>query len=69
MQKLITLILLYYSILSFKPAFAYIGPGLGVGFIAVIVGLILTICVAIFTVIYFPIKKLILKSKKNKKKK
>lgn len=51
------------------PAYSYIGPGLGAGILTLIIGFILTILVALFTIIYFPIKKLLLRFKKNKKKK
>ena len=46
-------------------AFAYIGPGLGVGAIAAIVGIFVAICVAVFSMIYFPIKKVIVKLKRR----
>ena len=52
-----------------SPAYGYIGPGLGAGILTLIIGFILTFFVALFTIIYFPIKKLLLKNKKNKKKK
>ena len=69
MQKIIFLYLFYLLAFSMSPAYGYIGPGLGAGILTLIIGFILTFFVALFTIIYFPIKKLLLKNKKNKKKK
>ena len=46
-------------------AFAYIGPGLGVGAIAAIIGIFVAICVTVFSIIYFPVKKVIRKLKER----
>jgi len=45
--------------------FAYIGPGLGAGAIAAALGLIGSFVLAIFAVLFYPIKRLIQKFKKN----
>ena len=42
-------VLLFYT----TPSYSYIGPGLGVGILTLILGFILTILVALFTVKYF----------------
>ena len=40
------------------PIYAYIGPGLGGGAIAIILGLLSTVVVALFALVWYPIKKL-----------
>ncbi len=40
-------------------AFAYIGPGLGAGAIGVVLGVLGSIVLAIFAVVYYPIKRMI----------
>jgi hypothetical protein len=45
-------------------AHAYIGPGLGAGTIAVIVGVVGSILLAVFGIFYYPIKRMI-KSRKQ----
>lgn len=67
MQSII--INLFIFILYFQnPAMAYIGPGIGGGFLAIIAGFILTIFGAIAIIIYYPIKKFFYNKKKKKKK-
>jgi hypothetical protein len=48
--------------------FNYIGPGLGGGVIAAVLGFLASIFLALFAIIWYPIKKLIekLKNKKNR---
>jgi hypothetical protein len=50
-----------------SPAFAYVGPGLGAGAIAVTLGILGSIFTAILGVIYYPIKRLIKKRKKARR--
>ncbi len=45
--------------------FAYVGPGLGGGFIAAIVGILISIFLALFAILWYPFKKLIEKFKKK----
>ena len=52
-------------ILINSSAFAYIGPGMGSGVIAAIFGIIGAILLALFGVLYYPIKRAL----KNRKKK
>ena len=61
----------FYSIfLLMDLLFAYVGPGMGAGFIAIILGLVSSIFIFFFGVIYYPIKRFIKKLlKKNKVKK
>ena len=46
--------------------FAYIGPGMGAGIFAVIFGIIAAIFLGLIAIIWFPIKRLLLKFKKKK---
>ena len=46
-------------------AYAYIGPGLGAGTVSVILGLIGSIFLALFAVLWYPLKKLIKGKKKS----
>ncbi len=64
MLKLISLSIIVFSIC--KPSFAYLGPGVGGGAIMATVGIIIAIFVALFGLIWFPIKR-IMKKKKRKK--
>ena len=46
------------------PAFAYIGPGLGAGAVATVLAVLGSILLGIFSVIYYPIKRMLRKRKK-----
>ena len=50
-------------------SFAYLGPGIGGGVIAATIGIIFAIIAFIFGILWFPLKRLINKYKKNKEKK
>jgi hypothetical protein len=52
-------------LLLFSPIYAYIGPGASTGLIATILGIIGSIFLAIFGILYYPIKRFL----KNRKKK
>ncbi len=64
-MKLVNITLII-NIFFISNAYAYIGPGMAAGAIAVILGIVGAILVALFTVLYYPIKKTIQKLKKNK---
>ena len=64
MQNLI--ITSFFIFFSTYPAMAYIGPGMGGGIILATIGIILAIIAAIFGIIWFPIKRLLKRKKKNK---
>ena len=49
-----------------NPSFSYLGPGVGGGIIAATLGVIIAILAAIFGLIWFPIKKMLIKKKSNK---
>jgi len=46
---------------------AYVGPGLGAGAIGVILGVIAAVSLALFAIIWYPIKRLIKKIRGTKK--
>ena len=58
----INLIIVLLSISS--PVVAYIGPGMGGGVIAAVLGVIGAILLALFGILYYPIKRML----KNRKK-
>lgn len=60
------IILLLFLIIIPLPLYAYIGPGMGGGIIAVVVGFISAILLALWGILYYPIKRA-LKNRKNKK--
>ncbi len=52
---------LLVSLLAPAPAWAYIGPGLGAGAVAAVLAVLGSILLAILSVIYYPIKRLVKK--------
>ena len=48
------------------PSYAYIGPGMGGGVIAAIIGFFVAILLALWGILYYPIKRA-LKNRKDKK--
>jgi hypothetical protein len=54
-----------YCFLIPTSAYAYIGPGLGAGAIAAIIGIFGAILLTMISIVYYPIKRLL----KNKRKK
>lgn len=63
MNKSILIISLF---LISMPSYAYIGPGMGGGVIVAIVGFFAAILLALWGILYYPIKRA-LKNRKNKK--
>ena len=63
MNKLILIISLF---LISMPSYAYIGPGMGGGAIAAIVGFFAAILLGLWGILYYPIKRA-LKNRKDKK--
>ena len=60
-------ILLFLFLVLFPlPSYAYIGPGMGGGIIAITVGFFAAIFLALWGILYYPIKRA-LKNRKNKK--
>ena len=62
MRKLVIVFLL---ILTPSISYAYLGPGMGGGFIAATIGIVVAIFAAIFGLLWFPIKRF-LKKRKSK---
>lgn len=62
MNKLYLLVILSFLL---SPIHAYIGPGTSTGLIATILGIIGSLFLAIFGILYYPIKRFL----KNRKKK
>lgn len=65
MYKIIILIspIMFVSLIS--EAHAYVGPGLGAGAIGVVLGLIGSIFIALFAILWYPLKRLLQKIKKR----
>ncbi len=63
-KKIIFLAILFFSF----EALTYIGPGMGGGVIAAIIGFFAAIVLGIWGILYYPIKRA-LKNKKNKENK
>lgn len=51
------------TLLASTSAYAYVGPGLGLGTIGAVLGTLAAILLAIFAVLYYPIKRLFKKKK------
>lgn len=47
-------------------AYAYIGPGLGAGTVGVVLGVIGSVFIALFAIIWYPLKRILKKNKKPK---
>ena len=63
--------LIFSSIIFFlisSPSFAYLGPGVGGGFIAATIGILVAIFAALFGLIWFPVKRFLKKRKEKKEK-
>lgn len=61
-----SILFLSLFLISF-PSYAYIGPGMGGGVIAAIIGFFAAILLALWGILYYPIKRA-LKNRKDKKK-
>jgi hypothetical protein len=63
-KKILHIFLLLLCVFS-SPAYAYIGPGLGAGALATILGVLLAIVMLVVGIVWYPLKRLIrsLKSK------
>ncbi len=64
-MHLVTLIILF-SILLAGNAYAYLGPGLGLGAIGAFIGMVVAVFLAIVGVIWYPLKRLLRKFKPAK---
>lgn len=59
-------LLILASLLVPSPAFAYLGPGVAAGAVASVLGVLGSIVLGIFAVIYYPIKRVLKRRKKSK---
>ena len=55
----LTLFVLVSFILAASPAHAYIGPGTGVGTIAIVLGVLASVILAFFAIIWYPLKRMV----------
>lgn len=62
-----SLILFVLTLISL-PAQAYIGPGVGAGAIAAVLGVLGAIALALFGIVYYPVKRLLKKRKQAQEK-
>ena len=67
MQRAGRLILLLSILVFAQDALAYVGPGLGAGVIGVILGLVVSVFVALIAVFWYPIKRLFKRGKRDKR--
>ena len=66
MQLAKTALFLVLIIIFPNYANAYIGPGLGAGTIGVILGIVGSLFIALFAIIWYPLKRLFKKKKESK---
>ncbi len=68
MQLIVTLLFVSIILISPVSAVAYVGPGLGAGTIGVVLGILGSIVIALFAVLWYPFKRLLKKIKKTDQK-
>ena len=56
----------FFLILIPMPLYAYIGPGMGGGVIAIVIGFFAAIFLALWGILYYPIKRAFKRRKDNK---
>ena len=64
-RRLRAIALLMIAGLATDPAFAYIGPGVGIAALSAVLGVLGSIVLGIASVIYYPIKRLLKRMKKR----
>ena len=65
MRLTVMTLLVFLLIMNPVCAMAYIGPGLATGTIGVILGVVGSICIAVFAMLWYPIKRVLKKIKKS----
>ncbi len=65
MRLMAAVLLTFVLVLTPVCAMAYIGPGLATGTLGVILGVLGSICIAVFALLWYPIKRLLKKIKKS----
>jgi len=68
-MRMIIIIVCLLILWPVMPAYAYIGPGLGLGVIGAIFGFIMSIVLAIMALVWYPLKRLFGIGKKRRKNK
>jgi hypothetical protein len=66
-MRVILFILLTSLFIFPLPAFAYVGPGLGLGALGVVIGVVVSFFLAIVGLIWYPLKRLYKKIRKIKR--
>ena len=66
MVKILSLIFFAFIVLICSPAYAYLGPGMAGGVIATVLGIIAAFFLALFGILYYPIKRALKNKKQNK---
>ena len=66
MNKLILFYMLLFLFIFPLPSYAYIGPGMGAGVVAVIFGFFAAIFLALWAILYYPIKRAIIRRRDRK---
>lgn len=66
MNKLILFLLSIFLFLIPIPLYAYIGPGMGAGVITIVFGFFAAILLALFGILYYPIKRALMNRKEKK---
>ena len=67
MKQMRFIFLIFITFFYYSNAYAYIGPGMGLGAIITILGTIGVLILSIFAIIYYPLKKLFKKFQNKKK--
>jgi len=60
-----TMLVLLAGLLSADPAYAYIGPGVGLAALSAVLGLVGSFLLGIVSIIYYPIKRVLKRRKKS----
>ena len=60
------IIIFVILLLTTKKVFAYVGPGLGIGALALTIAIFIVLFICFVAIVYYPIKKIILKFKSKK---
>jgi len=66
-MQIVPLLFLFLLVMVPQTAHAYIGPGLGMGVIGVVLGIIFSIILAIFGIFWYPLKRVYKKIRDNQK--
>ncbi|WP_282608358.1 hypothetical protein [Pelagibius sp. Alg239-R121] len=67
MRKLIAILSFGLALLAAGSAQAYVGPGLGLGAVGAILGVVLSIVLALFAIFWYPLKRLFKKKPQPRK--